>query len=123
MKNKLIALIFITITLLFIMSCEKKEEKATTVYFDFFGSRFDLQDRTLIPEITPCDSSTMNSGTSFSEYLEELKADEETYVVCRLKCVGDLKQKVDMTKTPPEGRNHYETLYTEIPFEFTEIYD
>jgi hypothetical protein len=123
MKKKLIALILIIMALLFVTSCEKKEEKATTVYFDFFGSRFDLQDRTLIPEIGIIDLGYENSGTSFSEYLEELKEDEETYVVCRLKCVGDLKQKVDMTKSPPEGRNQYETLYTEIPFEVTEIYE
>lgn len=122
MKKKLIAFILIIMSLLFVTSCEKKEDKATTVYFDFFGSRFDLQDRTLISEIRIADLGIENSGRSFSEYLEELKEDKETYVVCRLKCVGDLKQKVDMTKTPPEG-SQYKALYTEIPFEVTEIYE
>ena len=124
MKKRLISLIFITITLLFITSCEKKEEKATTAYFDFFGTRFDLQDRESLSEILS-GSLTMDYGAqTFDQRIDELEEKEAAYVVCRLKCIGDLKQKV-ATEGPlyeaTKDHGELQALYTEISFEVVEV--
>lgn len=124
MKKKIAALILIIITLLFVTACEKKEEKATTVYFDFFGTRFDLQDRKALSEILN-GSLTMDYGAqTFDQRIEELEEKEAAYVVCRLKCISDLKQKV-ATEGPlyeaTKNRGELQALYTEISFEVVEV--
>jgi hypothetical protein len=122
MKKKLIALILIIMTLLFVTSCEKKEEKATTVYFDFFGSRFDLQDRSIISEIRIRDlGSEGRRGMTFDKYIKKLEEDGENYVICRMKCIGDLRQEVDVHMEDGIGVGPLQRLYTEIPFEVVEI--
>ena len=124
MKKKLFAFILIIMTLLFVVSCEKKEEKATTAYFDFFGTRFDLQDRESLSEILN-GSSTMDYGAqTFDQRIDELEGKEAAYVVCRLKCIGDLKQKV-ATNGPlyeaTKDRGELQALYTEVSFEVVEV--
>jgi hypothetical protein len=132
MKKKLIALILIIMTLLFVTSCEQKEEKAQTAYFNFFGTRYDLCDRT---DFAGCSSAYGRLGVdeivarTFSEEADFVK-DNESYVIVRLKCTGDMTQRIyDKEHYDSEKMHEYDSfssfesikLYTETPFAVLDI--
>lgn len=137
--KKLLSIVLILIMLISLSSCKSGKEntnetepteKNMTAYMYWFGITIDLRDP--VKDITPSiDIDWSSPPPSFESRINQLNKKNVEYAVVRAKCVGNWHQKVhegqdggDHLKAHKEAEDFLYTLgklYTEIPFEITEI--